>query len=170
MPPYPPASSGFRKHECVQEQRALPRSRAAEQGTWGQAGRGAALCGDVWPVGSPSPAGPDRREGGAPALPPLLLGTTSSLPDPFQICTLAIQPAQRQVRTPPARDRGGAGPTKGQRAGQATSWGPGWGSNQKTSSSPLCPVPASSLTLTEVPSVNSPPAESQCCHQALQVV
>lgn len=65
----PLASSGFRKHECVQEQRALRGSRQAEQDTWGKPSRGAAPSWNIASHGGlPSPVGPGKREGGAPAL------------------------------------------------------------------------------------------------------
>lgn len=79
LPLTPLASSGFRKSEYVQEQRALPRSWQADQGTWGQAGQGVQLPAGMWsPVWVPQFCKPGKREGGdCPSH--LLLDATSSL-------------------------------------------------------------------------------------------
>ena len=138
---------------------------------------------------TPSPAEPDEREGGAPAPPPspLCLDTTSSL---ASSCSVGPGPewGQRRVSTArlQTRARGGAGPSGGGASLTVGGWGGGrrqrpgagnfrgrWGRRDQKPPSPpppphSSPVPVSSPTLPEIPSITHRRAKSRVLSSRLR--
>lgn len=123
---------GFQKaYARAQDRRAVPRSRRAEQGTRGQAEQRCSSQlepSDPWGALQSCRAWQEGRENPCPS--PLLLHPASSFAPGFPFPDLqALAVWQGQLRVPgPAKQRQrGASPTRGQRPGQATFWGPGAG-------------------------------------------
>ena len=162
------------EHSC------LPRSQQAGQGIRGQAGQwggvgvGSSRQGCGRPHGSEEP---DEREGGAPA-PHLPLSVLTPLPlwrpcaPSVQICgpewgQQRVSTARLQTR---ARDPAGPSGGRGRGLGQATSGGAGGGGARSLPAPPThtSPVPVSSLTLPEIPSITHRQAKSGVLSSSLR--
>lgn len=103
------------------------------------------------PCGLCSPAGPGKREGGSPCPFPLYFLIRLPLLLPHSPSRFAGSGTVARGRSECCLGQQAGQTQPGQRPGQAPSWSLGGGATRKPYLHPLYPVPASFLTLPEVP-------------------